>query len=109
MMKMTMADVDSVVALKRRAVEMANANNDEMDGTMERVKRIIADNDVVFAVWQDQTEGDGVGMLIVKGQALLRRCIAEGAIQARMSAIKCVCGEQAEALQRVCGERDARH
>ncbi len=95
---------------KRRIVEAANRNDDRMDGTMGPVEAIIADNEIVFAVWQDAAEPDGVGTMIVKGQDALRRCAADDtAIKASVSAISCINAEQATALVQVCGERDRRH
>jgi hypothetical protein len=42
------------------------------------VKRIIAENDLVFGVWPDLAEPDGIGVHIIKGKRRLRS-IASGA------------------------------
>jgi hypothetical protein len=39
----------------------------ELDARTERIKRLIVGHDLVFAVWQDPTEHDGVGTRIIKG------------------------------------------
>ena len=56
-------------------VEMANANDAIMDGTMRPVMEMIAANDVVWGVWQDATEPGGVGLLIVKGANRMRQIV----------------------------------
>jgi len=86
--------------LKRRLVELANVNDAAMDGTMGSVLEIIADNEVVYGVWQDPTEPDGVGTLIIKGANFVHEIAASGKTQeCRLTAIKCIAAEQAEALR----------
>jgi hypothetical protein len=58
---------------KQRAVEMANRHHAAMQGmtkkqAMQFVKEILAENELVVAVWQDPDEPDGVGMLLIKGK-----------------------------------------
>ena len=90
-----------------RLVDLANRNEETMDGTTEPVRRILADGDVVFAVWQDQEEDYGVDYLVVKGAKLLKEIVASQTGQPmRLSAVKCVCEEQAIALKQVLGDRD---
>jgi hypothetical protein len=90
-----------------RLVNMANANEKVMDGSMEPVKRIAAEADVLFAVWQDPEEEYGVGYLIVKGEKLLKSIVTSGDDKhARINAIKCIEKEQAVALKRLIGLRD---
>jgi hypothetical protein len=97
--------------LKQSATEMANANNEEMQGmskreAMQLVKKILADNEIVFGVWQDLNEPDGVDMIVVKGTSKLREAIMHNiAISVKTSAIKCLCYEQALALQQKFGDR----
>jgi len=91
----------------RRLVDLANRNEETMDGTTEPVRRILADGDVVFAVWQDQEEDYGVDYLVVKGAKLLKEIVASQNAQVmRIDAVKCTCTEQAIALQQVLGDRD---
>jgi hypothetical protein len=94
-------------AFVRRLVDLANRNEETMDGTMGPVRRIVAEGDVVFAVWQDPEEEYGVGSLVVKGAKLLKEIVASRTGQAmRIDAVKCTCTEQAIALQQVLGDRD---
>ena len=86
--------------LKRSLVELANANEARMDGTMGPVLELIAANDVVFGVWQDPSEPHGVGVLVVKGANRMREVAASNTpSKAAIAAIKCSCLEQAEALR----------
>jgi hypothetical protein len=81
-------------------VDMANANNARMDGTMRLVLELIAENDVVFGVWPESSEPGGAGLLVVKGANRLRGSSAKGVSQAcRTTAIECIVAEQAEALR----------
>ena len=74
------------------------------------VRKRIADNDVVFAVWQNASEPHGVGYRLVKGQHLLRESMASGmSVSVSITGIKCIDAEQAEALARAEGETDHRH
>lgn len=99
--------------LKRQMVDVANANSASMDATISLVKEIIDANEIVFAVWKDRREADGVGMQVVKGQALLPlllECMASGQPLTRtVSAIKCSSLEQVIALDQTLGEQDRRH
>ena len=75
------------------------------------VKQIIDNAEVVFAVWTDRFAQDGVGHMLVKGQAIARQAVADNkiAVWTRIAAIPCNSAEQAEALLRELGERDSRH
>ncbi len=91
----------------RNLVDLANRNEANMDGTMEPVRRIVAAGDVVFAVWQDAEEEFGVGYLLVKGAKLLKEIVAGQTPRvAPITAVKCICAEQAIALKQVLGDRD---
>jgi hypothetical protein len=68
--------------LIKQLVDIANKNNDLMDGTTEPVKRIISQYEFVVAVWQDRSEPHGVGLHLVKGHQMLREVLASN--QARM-------------------------
>jgi hypothetical protein len=93
--------------LVRKLVDLANRNEAKMDGTMEPVRRIIAEGNVVFGVWQDRAEEYGVGYLVVKGAKLLKEILASQTTQVgRISAVACRCREQAVALKQVLGDRD---
>jgi hypothetical protein len=91
-------------AFVRRLVEMANANDAGMDGTMRPVQELVAAHELVFGVWQDAVEPNGVGLLIVKGANRLRDISATGnTASCRITAIKCGSFEQAEALRQHVG------
>jgi hypothetical protein len=91
----------------RILVDLANRNEPIMDGAMEPVRRIVAEDDVVFAVWQDPNEQYGVGSLVVKGEKLLKEFVASRTAHAiPIDAVKCTCAEQAIALKQVLGDRD---
>jgi hypothetical protein len=75
------------------------------------VKQIIDNAEVVFAVWTDRFAQDGVGHMLVKGQAIARQAVADNkiAVWTRIAAIPCNSAEQAEALLCKLGEWDSRH
>ena len=75
------------------------------------VKQIIDSAEIVFAVWTDRFAEDGVGHMLVKGQAISRQAVADNMIAAwtRIAAIPCNSAGQAEALLHELGERDSRH
>ena len=75
------------------------------------VKQIIDSAEVVFAVWTDRFAQDGVGHMLVKGQAIARQAVADNkiAVSTRVAAIPCNNARQAEALLHELGERDSRH
>jgi hypothetical protein len=58
------------------AVDMANQNEELMDGTTVPVKAVIAQGEIVFAVWQDPTRVCGIGLLLLKGASALRGTMA---------------------------------
>jgi hypothetical protein len=95
----------------RFLVDAANANNASLmeikSGRlrMGEVRRLIADNEVVFAVWQE-TNGD-VGTLLIKGSMIARKVLSENlaGITAKVTAIKCIEAEQAVALQEMYGDQ----
>ena len=75
------------------------------------VKQIIDSAEVVSAVWTDRFAQDGVGHMLLKGQAIARQAVADKkmAVSTRVAAIPCNSAEQAEALLHELGERDSRH
>lgn len=95
---------------KKQIVTRANAVGEFLTGDVETVLNIVRINELVFGVWTDKAERDGVGMLIVKGAHLMRTIAAGGAtLDVKWSAVPCTCFEQAEALRRVAGEPDMRN
>ena len=75
------------------------------------VKQIIDSAEMVFAAWTDRFAQDGVGHMLLKGQAIARQAVADKkmAVSTRVAAIPCNSAEQAEALLHELGERDSRH
>jgi hypothetical protein len=75
------------------------------------VLKILADNEIVFGVWQDADEPNGIGVLLIKGkarlEASLRDVCASGVfvITTKVSAVPCACYEQALALQQAYGDK----
>ena len=104
---------------KKTLAAKAVENVKLLDGTTDPVKRILANADLVFAVWPDAGEKEGVGTLILKGQ---RRLKATGAgwmdapsgtqrfsiptAQVKWDAIPCNDYEHAYALSQTLGEPD---
>jgi hypothetical protein len=67
---------------------------------MAMVWRLIEDAEVVYAIWQDDGEPEGIGYLLIKGAVLMRQIIAENRPRRLLTTgIKCDCLEQAAALQ----------
>ena len=105
-----MPDHPEFAALKKQAVVVANEVGKTLTGDFAEVEKLVEANAVVFAVWPDAEEPDGVGLMIVKGQQRLRSIIANGRRDTvKFTAIPCIEAEQAMALKRVAGERDGRH
>lgn len=90
----------------KRIVEIANANEQLMDGTTEPVMRILAENDLVFACWQDPEAENGVSTMILKGYRRLAEIAAPGgkAQPLRCSAVKVLSHEMAIAARETLGE-----
>jgi hypothetical protein len=87
-----------------RVVEKANANARLMDGSDGAVTRIIAENDVVWGVWQDAAQRDGVGLHLIKGRHALKITPASSLRTIRVSAIPCGCYVDAVARRRDLGD-----
>lgn len=87
-------------------VHKANAVRSRITTDFATVWKIIVENDLVFAVWQDPTERDTVGTLIIKGKGRLEQIASSGQAEDLLwTAIPCISAEQAEALRIVCHER----
>ena len=80
------------------------------DARYEMVEEIVESAEIVFAVWQDRSARDGVGYMMVKGQAIARQAVAvKRSVSTRIAAIPCQNAEQAEALLQEFGERGTLH
>jgi len=85
---------------KRRMVDLANKTRGHLTGDFAQVWEIVVNNEVVVAVWQDACEPDGIGMLLIKGEDLLRQSVENNrTLSARTAAIPCVELKQAVALR----------
>lgn len=89
---------------------MANAVKAKMTGIPERDFEIVCthvrDADIVMAVWQDPRETQGVGLLLIKGEAVLDNIATNNvAEEVTTAAIPCGSVEQAEALRQVAAKK----
>jgi hypothetical protein len=96
---------------KANSVEIANAHTVAMKDMNEReamdyVRGIVADNDIVVAVWQDIAEPNGVGLLVVRGANMIREIVASGvtATGVKVSAVPCCDYAEAVTLWQVLGD-----
>ena len=98
-------------AYKLQIVDAANRVGAHLSGCgTDAVRFLTATHDVVFAVWQDRREPDGVGTMLIKGRQAMREVIADGESRAvSLTAIPCRDSVEAQALREVIGEADARH
>jgi len=95
-----MLDIPTLVA-------MANRNGELLDGSVNQIKDLIGAADVALAVWQDFSRPNGVSLLVIKGQRLVREAVATNtAFEGKVTAIPCREEAQARALLLVCGDRD---
>jgi len=103
-----MADQD---LFRRGLVDIANARiEDGFTGEGGELQQIIEAHDIIFAVWQDANERDGVGMTLVKGDALLHTIVdTQRAAPTNMTAVPCSSLEEAEAMRRVYGDPKHQH
>jgi hypothetical protein len=99
------------ISEKMGLAEMANAHRARMRGmspkeAMRYVREVVAGSDLVYGVWSDPDEDDGVGTWLVKGRALLQRSVDHDVttIGVKTTAVPCDCPEQAVALQQVLGD-----
>ena len=98
-------------AYRAQIVAAANRVGAQLSGCgIDAVRFLTATHDVVFAVWQDRREPDGVGTMLIKGQQAMREVIADGESRAvSLTAIPCRSSLEAQALRETIGETDARH
>lgn len=89
----------------RWALAKALANHVRMDGTTQPVREIVDGADVVFGVWIEAAEPDGIGTYVIKGVPRLEQ-IVETQVSASLTfdAILCDCYERAVAVQLVFGD-----
>jgi len=91
--------------MKENLVATANRNREKMDGTTGPVKQLIAEADVVFCVWSDSREADGVGTLLIKGRRTLGALVSKSETQSVViEALPCDSAEMAAAALLSFGE-----
>ena len=102
--------------LVRLMTERANAHQDAMRGMSDKaatkyVREIVADNDVVFGVWQEPAAPYGVGIRPIKGRQWLEAITTSGVPEMlRLNAVPCAEEAQAVAAEQVFGkDRCLRH
>jgi hypothetical protein len=102
-----MSDEDEKLGLfEGHIVNLANENTARLDGTMQAVEDILAENELVFAVWQDRTKDTGISYIIIKGHAIARDALAKQADGfAKVSAIACPDADVAFRLQDAYGDQ----
>ena len=92
--------------IKRNMVEFVNDHFPEFSDSAFLIRKILDDNDVVFGLWQDASEPDGVGMNVIKGKNLIREVVASRkAAKVRIAAVPCKSAEHALATEQVCGDQ----
>jgi hypothetical protein len=70
---------DDHAAFARKLVDLANRNEETMDGALEPFRHILAEGDVVFAIWQDPEEEYGVTLeqaWVVSSCTVSTACVA---------------------------------
>jgi hypothetical protein len=70
------------------------------------VKKIFDEAEVVFGVWDDSTQPEGIGFRAIKGQNEFREVVATNrAQQMHIRVVPCIEEEQAIAAERVFGDK----
>jgi hypothetical protein len=88
-------------------IDMANANRKIMDKTIDAIGQLVAENDVVFGIWRDENGPQGVGFHVIKGAECVQQIVHTRHPQGlRISAIPCIDGTQAAAVERRLGAFD---
>ena len=63
-------------AFKQQVIALAECGEERSTGSSQ-VEALLRDGSMVFAVWRSASELDGVGVLVIKGQAYLRSIIRD--------------------------------
>jgi hypothetical protein len=96
--------------LRRRMTDAANEHHETLKGMIGKekgqyVRGVIDAATVVFGVYQDAEQPNGVGMHIIKGKRELQVAIASGGeTMVTMDAVPCECLEQAIAAEQTWGD-----
>src|SRR6476646_9339674 len=68
--------VQAYRAFKQQVIALAEGSEERPTGP-HQVKAVLREGSMVFAVWRSASELDGVGVLVIKGQAYLRSIIRD--------------------------------
>ena len=63
-------------AFKRQVIALAECGEERSTGPRQ-VEAVLREGSMVFAVWRSASELDGMGVLVIKGQAYLRSIIRD--------------------------------
>ncbi len=75
------------------------------DDDFEPIRQLTEGADLVFGVWPDPDEPDGIATMIIKGARLLGAIVAAGKTEnVKWTAVPCSCAEQAAALRLTLGD-----
>jgi hypothetical protein len=109
-----MTDLDDlqeqVVAFKATMVDIANANAEAMramtnEAAFDHVQGIVESAEVVFGVYQDENEPDGIGVCMIKGSWQMRAATVEKQVgKLKIDALPCASREQAIAAKQMFGD-----
>jgi hypothetical protein len=87
-------------------VEFVNFHFPEFGDPVVSFREILDTRDIVFGLWQDPEEPDGVGRYVIKGKNLMREILASGkGAKVRMAAVACESPEHAIAAEQVFGDQ----
>jgi hypothetical protein len=72
-----------------------------LTGDCEQIREMVAENELVLAIWQDERQSDGFGFLVLKGERLLASVAnSKQANAAAWTVIPCLDAEQALAQKK---------
>jgi hypothetical protein len=105
-----MVMTDFPAELVQAFVTMSNKVQKQLSGmsgedAFQTIKDIVENADVVFALWQDESEPNGVGVLMIKGDPNLLEIIASGRATCKIAAIPCTERAHAEAARASLGNK----
>ena len=105
-MKPLRLNEDSTDETKRDMVEFVNEHFAGSDEPVISIREILDSSDVVFGLWQDPEEPDGVGMYVIKGKNLMREVLAsDKPAKVVMTAVPCENAAHAIAAEQAFGDQ----
>jgi hypothetical protein len=92
-------------AFKTKLVDIAKSNMRLLDGTAGPLRRIFEESELLIGLWNEPQEKDGVGILVLKGDKVLREIITNRKnLLLRTSAVRCDSYAEAVAIKELLGE-----